>query len=197
MQNHELDLESTDDPSANAVTTKPLEVDDGEDEVSAASDVDLGLDTSVKNHNIDAEDRGSSHGLEKTTPLSELEATSPPSELDTPTSSHDDDYASREYVETRLRADMDSLSTGAGDSSDIPDNLVSSDLTEQSPALKMGKAKQKRAKKAAKQAGQPTGFICANCQAPFTTKSKLFDHIRDLDHAQPLTGSVAKKGRKH
>lgn len=197
MQNDELDLESTDDPSANAVTTKPLEVDDGEDEVSAASDVDLGLDTSVKNHNIDAEDRGSSHGLEKTTPLSELEETSPPSELDTPTSSHDDDYASREYVETRLRADMDSLSTGAGDSSDIPDNPVSSDLTEQSPALKMGKAKQKRAKKTAKQAGQPTGFICANCQAPFTTKSKLFDHIRDLDHAQPLTGSIAKKGRKH
>ncbi|KAJ5593016.1 hypothetical protein N7537_009920 [Penicillium hordei] len=196
MQNHELDLESADEASANAATTKPLEVDDREDEVFVASEVDLGLDASVKSHDIDAEDRGSSHCSEKITPLSEPE-TSPLPELDTPTSSHDDDYASREYVETRLRAEMNSLSTGARDSSDIRDNSVPSDLTAQSPALKMGKAKQKRAKKAAKQASQPTGFICANCQAPFTTRSKLFDHIRDLDHAQPLAWSVAKKGRKH
>ncbi|KAJ5210289.1 Heat shock protein DnaJ [Penicillium cf. griseofulvum] len=185
MQNDELDLESADDSSANATTTKPLEVDDGEDEVYATSQVDVGLEAS-KSHDIDAEDQGGSHGPEETTKLSEPNS---------PTTSHDDDYASREYVETRLRTEMDSLSTGAGDS-DIPDHPLSSDLTEQSPTLKMGKAKQKRAKKAAKQADQP-GFICANCQAPFTSKSKLFNHIRDLGHAQPVTGSVARKGKKH
>ncbi|KAJ5801421.1 uncharacterized protein N7518_003489 [Penicillium psychrosexuale] len=189
MQNDELDLESADDSGTNAVTTKPLDdVDDGKYKVSAASEVDVVSDASLESHDIDAEDRETSHGLEETIPLSELSS---------PTSSHDDDYASREYVETRLRTDMDSLSTGAGDSSDIPGRPFSSDLTEQSPTLKMGKAKQKRAKKAARQADQPTGFICANCQAPFTSKSKLFDHIRDLDHAQPLKGSLAKKGRKH
>ncbi|KAJ5472445.1 hypothetical protein N7530_006446 [Penicillium desertorum] len=186
MQNDELDLESGDDLGTNAVTSRPLEADEGEDEVNAAPEVDLVLDASLRSHHVDVEDRGSSHGLGETTPLSELSS---------PTSSHDDDYASREYVETRLRADMDSLSTGAGDSSGIPDHPLSSDLAEQPPTLKMGKAKQKRAKKAAKQADQPTGFICANCQAPFTSKSRLFDHIRELRHEQPL-GSVAKKGRK-
>ncbi|CAG8040068.1 unnamed protein product [Penicillium nalgiovense] len=186
MQNDELDLESGDDLSTDAVTTKPLEADEGEDEVDAAPEIDLGLGASLKSHNVDIEDRGNSHGLAETTPLLELSS---------PTSSHDDDYASREYVETRLRADMDSLSTGAGDSSGIPNHPMSSDLTEQSPTLKMGKAKQKRAKKAAKQADQPTVFTCANCQAPFTSKSKLFDHIRQLRHEQPL-GSVAKMGRK-
>lgn len=186
MQNDELDLESGDDLSTDAVTTKSLEADEGEDEVDAAPEIDLGLGASLKSHNVDIEDRGNSHGLAETTPLLELSS---------PTSSHDDDYASREYVETRLRADMDSLSTGAGDSSGIPNHPMSSDLTEQSPTLKMGKAKQKRAKKAAKQADQPTVFTCANCQAPFTSKSKLFDHIRQLRHEQPL-GSVAKMGRK-
>ncbi|OQE37432.1 hypothetical protein PENCOP_c010G03950 [Penicillium coprophilum] len=185
IQNYELDLESAGDLGANAVTTPPLVVDDGKDEVDAALQVDLGLDAS-KSHDIDAENQGISHVPEETTILSEPNS---------PTSSHDDDYASREYVETRLRADMDSLSTGTGDSN-IPDRPSSSDLTEQSPTLKMGKAKQKRAKKAAKQADQP-GFICATCQAPFTSKSKLFDHIRDFDHAQLLTGSVARKGKKH
>jgi DnaJ family protein A protein 5 len=186
MQNDELDLESADDSSTNATTTKPLEVDDGEDEVYATSQDDVRLDV-LRSHDTDTEDQGSSHDLEETTKLSEPNS---------PTTSHidDDDYASREYVETRLRTEMDSLSMGAGDS-DIPAH-PSSDLTEQSPTLKMGKAKQKRAKKAAKQADQP-GFICAICQAPFSSKSKLFNHIRDLGHAQPVTGSVARKGKKH
>ncbi|KAJ5971132.1 uncharacterized protein N7479_001050 [Penicillium vulpinum] len=187
MQNDELDLESADGSSPNAATTKPLEADDGKDEVFAVSQVDLGLDAALKSQDINVEDQGSLHGLEELTRA----------EPNSPMSSHDDDYACREYVETRLRIDMDPLSTGARDSSSIPDHLPSSDLTEQSPSLKMGKAKQKRAKKAARQADQPTGFICANCQAPFTSKSKLFDHIRDLDHAQPLTRSVARKGKKH
>lgn len=185
MQNHELDLESADESSINAVTTNPLGVDDGKVEVSAASDVELEVNASVQSHDVPADDRKSSHGLEETTPLSEP---------DTPTSSHDDDYASREYVETRLRTDMDHLSTGAGDSSGHP---LFSGLTGESPTPKLGKAKQKRAKRAAKQADQPMAFICANCQAHFASKTKLFDHLRDLDHAEPLLRSIAKKGRKH
>ncbi|CAI7576367.1 unnamed protein product [Penicillium glandicola] len=188
IQNDELDLESADDSSTNRVTTKPLDVDDGKDEGYAASQVDMGLDAVLESHSVGAEDQESSHSPGETIPLSRLNS---------PASSHDDDYASREYVETRLRADMDSLSTGAGDSSNIPSDPLSSGLPEHSPTLKLGKAKQKRAKRAAKQADQPTGFICANCQAPFTSKTKLFDHIKALDHAQPLTGSTAKKGRRH
>jgi DnaJ family protein A protein 5 len=188
MQNDELDLESTHATSTNSVTTQqPLDSEHDNNAVDAALQTDPALDDAIlkSQDSTDAEEQGSSHGLVEAIPFSR------------PTSREvsDDDYASREYVETRLREDMDTLSTGAGELG-IPDRPSSSGIIEQSPTLKLGKAKQKRAKKAAKQATQATGFVCANCQDSFVSKSKLFDHIRELDHAQPLTGSVAKKGRK-
>lgn len=52
---------------------------------------------------------------------------------------------------------------------------------------KMGKAKQKRAKKAAqKQVNPSTDLICATCHSTFNSKNQLFSHVRELDHAQPL-----------
>lgn len=187
MQNDQLDLESTDDLSTNEVTTESLEIDDEKIGLAAASQVDPALDTAVRDHHTEKEGQGSPDGLDQAVPFADLDAQA---------ASEDDDYVSREDVETRLRADMESLSTGAGDI-EMPLPAPSSDLIEQSLNLKVGKAKQKRAKKAAKQANQPTGFVCATCQASFPSKSKLFDHIKDSDHAQPLTGFVAKKGRKH
>jgi DnaJ family protein A protein 5 len=87
---------------------------------------------------------------------------------------------------------MESLSTGADW------ETPSSDLTEPLSTPKLGKAKQKRAKRAVKEAGQPSGFACANCQAPFASKSKLFDHIRELpDHAQPVKKPVGRKGKRN
>ncbi|KAJ5780872.1 hypothetical protein N7457_006032 [Penicillium paradoxum] len=186
MQNDQLDLESADDLSTNAGLIQPLEVGDDKDGGHVAPMANPLANTSLKGHDTDTEEQGSSHSLDQTVP---------PLIDSSPQTDSDNDYASREYVETRLRADMDSLSTGLEDL-EVPNQASSVGLTGQSPALKMGKAKLKRAKKAAKQANQSTGFVCANCQASFTSKSKLFDHIRDLDHAQPLVGSVAKKGRK-
>lgn len=61
---------------------------------------------------------------------------------------------------------------------------------------KMGKAAQKRAKRAAKaangQADEATS-ICAQCNASFSSRSRLFQHIKDFGHAAPV-GAV-KTGR--
>lgn len=52
---------------------------------------------------------------------------------------------------------------------------------------KMGKAKQKRAKKAAqKQANPSTDLACVMCHSTFISKNQLFSHVRELGHAQPL-----------
>ncbi|RMD42083.1 hypothetical protein DV735_g3029, partial [Chaetothyriales sp. CBS 134920] len=57
---------------------------------------------------------------------------------------------------------------------------------------KIGKAKLKRAKKAAKEAMEaPVSkpeFSCVSCQAGFTSKSKLFDHLKKQpSHAAPVS----------
>ena len=53
---------------------------------------------------------------------------------------------------------------------------------------KIGKAKEKRAKKAAQKSiansGRPLDLKCATCQVSFPSKTKLFNHIKDLEHAQ-------------
>lgn len=52
---------------------------------------------------------------------------------------------------------------------------------------KMGKAKQKRARKAAQKQTNPSADLtCARCHSAFNSRSQLFSHIRELDHAQPL-----------
>ncbi|KAJ5555469.1 hypothetical protein N7535_007907 [Penicillium sp. DV-2018c] len=193
IQNDELDLESTPATSTNPVTTQQPPGFDGEHDkpvVEAALRIDPPLDDAIlgSGESIDAEEQGRTHDLES----DEAVPFSHPIPLE---ASDGDDYASREYVETRLRDDMDTLSTGAGKFEPL-DRPSSSDNIEQSSTPKLGKAKQKRAKKAAKQATQATGFVCASCQESFVSKSKLFDHIKVLNHAQPLARSVAKKGRK-
>ncbi|KAK2819423.1 hypothetical protein FQN49_007863 [Arthroderma sp. PD_2] len=66
-----------------------------------------------------------------------------------------------------------------------------------SPVRKLGKAKLKRAKKAAAQAASDR-FTCAVCNESFTSRSKLFTHLRERDHAQPPTAQKqgSKKKRK-
>lgn len=190
MQNDQLDLESADGSSGNAVATPPPEASEkDEDEANPSSEVDGSQKTPLPDS--DAEGREGLHDQGEVSARSSSPTPVTSQDLPVASEDNDDDYASREYVETRLRNDMDSLSTAAGD-----DQRSSSGVTEPSSTPKLGKAKQKRAKRAAKQADQPSGFVCANCQAPFASKSKLFDHIRELpDHAQPV--KVAKRGKKH
>lgn len=189
MQNEELDLESVGGPNVEVVAPPSEASEIGENNIETPSEVDgsqnpLHPDANFDgNANMQTTDETSEEG-----PVS----VSVSSQDQRSVASEEDDYASRDYVETRLRTEMDSLSTTTAG-----EELSSSGLAGPSSAPKLGKAKQKKAKKAAKEANQPSGFACARCQESFPSKSKLFDHIRELpDHAQPV-GKPAKKGKKH
>lgn len=69
------------------------------------------------------------------------------------------------------------------------------------PGRKLGKAAQKRAKKAAQQsqaeASAEQAHRCAVCNAGFPSKTQLFQHIKDFRHAAPASVTKAKgKGGK-
>jgi DnaJ family protein A protein 5 len=131
------------------------------------------------------------------------------SKLNYPSSTADDDadadYAPRNEVLDRLNNDKpDDLTTRLKASvlEDAPDTSG----TEDSSQPKLGKAKLKRAKKAAQKASGADAtskdlgaeLQCAVCQAAFPSKTKLFNHIRDEGHASPVAQVKAKggKGRK-
>ncbi|EEH49832.1 uncharacterized protein PADG_05911 [Paracoccidioides brasiliensis Pb18] len=132
------------------------------------------------------------------------------------TSNTDEDYAPREVLEKRITTDMTMVTTSSV-VDDLNENMskastlaeTSDDKNGNSTAPKLGKAKQKRAKRAAQAAteeqkdGNGKTFTCATCQSSFPSNSKLFSHIKALNHAQPVPRStkqfapkVAKKGTK-
>jgi len=126
-------------------------------------------------------------------------------------SSSEDEYTTREKVETRLSGRQegeDSVSPGShgfqADINDISVRLASEPLDgqhESGSQPKVGKAKEKRAKKAAQKSSVNTGpekeYECALCQAGFSSKSRLFNHINDLGHAAPVSKPTkASKGKK-
>lgn len=71
----------------------------------------------------------------------------------------------------------------------VSQQLSTSELNKE-PTKKMGKAKQKRAQKAAK---KPPELTCASCHLSFASRSQLFTHIQKLGHAQPLPIFSRKK----
>ncbi|KUJ10594.1 DnaJ-domain-containing protein [Mollisia scopiformis] len=110
----------------------------------------------------------------------------------------DDEYASRKEVEKRIVGTLSDETTKVDISSDA--TPIASDVDSQ----RLGKAKLKRAKKKAKQeqlAQDLNEFKCAACNETFLSKSKLFNHIKEFDHAQPVPqaiqkGSKGKKGKR-
>lgn len=110
-----------------------------------------------------------------------------------------DDYAPRRAVEDRLAGEgIDSISNHLK-SLGIEHDLQSSDVDSGSPR-KIGKAKQKRARKAQQKTGEAAsqadlGFKCAVCAAEFPSKTKLFNHIRDKGHAAPVSQVRAPKAK--
>ncbi|TIC94101.1 DnaJ domain-containing protein [Colletotrichum higginsianum] len=125
-----------------------------------------------------------------------------------------DEYASRADVEKRLFADQNPLTgTGRYDASKPNPAEVSASLESLSlgdddgeqqddsriPSKKVGKAKAKREKRAARQMAEATQagkHTCGVCENSFTSKTKLFAHIRDLDHAAPVAKPTADDKRK-
>ncbi|KAF9870383.1 C2H2 finger domain-containing protein [Colletotrichum karsti] len=123
-------------------------------------------------------------------------------------SEHDDEYAPRDDVEKRFFAesplanaaredasrDEDGQAVAAIDALDIED-----DGDTQPQAKKVGKAKAKREKRAARQAAEEakgSAHTCGTCKASFPSKTRLFNHIRDLDHAAPLQQNPTGGGKK-
>ncbi|KAF2869067.1 hypothetical protein BDV95DRAFT_620950 [Massariosphaeria phaeospora] len=107
----------------------------------------------------------------------------------------DDEYASRADIEARLASFRPKPT-----STDNPPPSASTLDPEPNPKPKLGKAAQKRAKKAAKEPDQdePTDleFRCVTCSVGFPSKTKLFQHVKDLKHAAPLPGGGGgKKGK--
>ncbi|OCL05331.1 DnaJ-domain-containing protein [Glonium stellatum] len=103
----------------------------------------------------------------------------------------DDEHASRSEVEDRLN--------GVGISEGQPDSTLDSTNNAKPTAPKLGKAAQKRAKRAEKQAATEQSdlkFKCAACNAAFTSKTRMFQHIKDFGHAAPVQKSGKGTGKK-
>ncbi|ETN37906.1 uncharacterized protein HMPREF1541_07529 [Cyphellophora europaea CBS 101466] len=126
----------------------------------------------------------------------------PPSTAEEDDSSDDDDdYVSRETIAERLAGgEPESLTAKLADAS-LEGTPATTD-TEGTPGPKMGKAKQKRAKKAAQQAAgsaqaAASEFRCQRCGNDFPTKNQLFKHLKDNPgHAAPLPQAKGSKGGK-
>ncbi|KXH39232.1 DnaJ domain-containing protein [Colletotrichum nymphaeae SA-01] len=123
----------------------------------------------------------------------------------------DDEYASRAEVEQRLFANDNTITrASAGDGTEAAAQAVSAGLETLSleddnesghgpQPKKLGKAKAKREKKAARQAveeAETSSNTCVVCNASFPSKSQLFSHIRDLNHARAPPNAKAPAGAK-
>lgn len=115
----------------------------------------------------------------------------------------DDEYAPRDVVEDRLATG--SKGDNSGGEGGIDDQLASAvagtTLTDEEtgPTKKVGKAKAKKARRAAKQATQEqdTSLKCGVCNQDFDSRTKLFKHIRDEGHAElKPVGQAGKPGKK-
>lgn len=116
----------------------------------------------------------------------------------------DDDYVSREALENRLAGKQSDRVAAKLAEVSLEGTPATTD-TEATSTPKLGKAKQKRAKKAAQQATENTSaaateFRCLKCGNEFPGKNQLFKHLKDNpSHAalvQQPKGSKGGKGKK-
>jgi DnaJ family protein A protein 5 len=114
----------------------------------------------------------------------------------------DDGYASRSDIEARLAGMASTNISTPQPGTETPDS-ESAEAVGEAQGPKMGAAAKKRLKKAAKQAeaehsASASGNKCAGCDADFSSKSKLHDHLKKFPkHAALKTvPSGAKKGKR-
>lgn len=155
----------------------------GSIEHSEQGDVDR-----VETHSTDLDSHGSENGH-----LDNRDNESAPKQYqneDTASAdSQDEDYASLETIQARMNtATLDSTPT-----------LSDSEETKQSQKPKVGKAKQKRAKKAmaTPSADQSDAqYSCDGCNQGFPSKTRLFDHLKANPKHASLKLASAGKGKK-
>lgn len=111
---------------------------------------------------------------------------------------NDSDYATMEYGEHQFHPGVSSHRCEMNTLADTSEHLSDSGSFELSSTApyKLGKAKQKRNKKAAKvMAQQSMELVCAICNASFPSRTQLFRHIRELDHVQTLDRVKGKQNK--
>ncbi|KAH8428891.1 putative C2H2 finger domain protein [Aspergillus melleus] len=193
-QNEELDLEGV------------------PDDISLQSDKDIPSVTAIRSQseirsNPDGQsldpavNPSSRHGPGKTLKEDELSDYPPQSSTSPenhPSSGGEDDYVPREFIETRLGH---SSTSDMGDFQGNEMGTLSQDLLdcklEDEPRLngkKPGKAKQRRAQKAQRSTNQTGGIKCASCNSTFPSRTQLFSHLKESNHAQPP--STVKRPRR-
>lgn len=183
LQNEELDLE----PAVQVDASNQTEAvdDDGYDDFHESTPLSNQPDSYVGREADDSEDIESSKKDQ-----GHLSSSGSEDEK----SIGDEDYAPRETIETRLASNFDPLQ---GDDSITPmtEQLSSSGLDDRPATPQVGKAKQKRAKKAARDTENSAGLICSNCNVTFASRNQLFAHIKkNPSHAQ--LQPLAAKGKR-
>ncbi|KAJ4013219.1 hypothetical protein NW752_006494 [Fusarium irregulare] len=140
----------------------------------------------------------------KTSPVNEA---APPAEnasyestpADSADASDDTDYAPRDVVEERIAsANKFELEDNLNNEDDLSASVQDLSVDEPAQGKKVGKAKAKRDKKAAAAKTQHEATpVCGVCGELFTSRTKMFAHIRDEGHAElkPVTGGGKKKKR--
>ena len=106
--------------------------------------------------------------------------------------SEDSDYAPPERVSARLAG------LTVDEETSEPASLTSNSVPIGQTGQKMGKAAQKRAKKAAQAAAasqEELKFKCAVCDAVFPSKTRMFQHIKDFGHAAIKSETKPGKGK--
>ena len=193
MEHSELEDEEAlfEDPSLSAPEnshTKEREQEEGSDELTNEADAEEQLTTSQQ---VKAESESSD-----------------PEESD-------DEYAPRETVESRiLGKEKDALASGDdanpsreghAEAENLVENFGETSIAggiDSAGPRRAGKAREKRERKAAQQQQQQQQQMgathkCAACDEQFSSKTKLFNHIKELGHAQPVPKAAKEqKGRK-
>ncbi|KAI9787748.1 MAG: hypothetical protein M1839_000280 [Geoglossum umbratile] len=105
-----------------------------------------------------------------------------------PVGKSSDEYASRDEVESRSADAVEELTNATAAASIASDSNT---------PRKAGKAKVKRAKRAAQQKAAPgdLGFTCSACNERFPSRTKLFNHIKEEGHAQNAPKAVKGGGK--
>ncbi|KAI1105385.1 DnaJ-domain-containing protein [Jackrogersella minutella] len=116
--------------------------------------------------------------------------------------SEDDDYASRDAVEARLVSGQEGSNPLQGDKEDsiinLADGVEDVSLTTGEPTnKKVGKAKAKREKRAARQAtADDSQHKCTACNTIFESRTRLFNHLKKTGHAATKTVASNKPSKK-
>lgn len=201
MRKENAHLDLNDSQASSGMATPEVGDEDEQDVLDDLTAEVENHEVSVNGHTVDddEDDQEEDIGLRTTQDKIPAAVSEEPSTqgLDEVYDSENSDDAPAETIRSRLQST----------SIDTPPTTISEDgdgagdeVEPESAKPKMGKAAQKRAKKAAAAAAteEPAGtHKCATCDAIFPSKTRLFQHIKDHGHAAPkVIASGGGKGKK-